>query len=179
MIDEEGNALGVMTKDEALRQARQLDVDLVEVAANAKPPVCRLMDFKKFKYLEARKLKEEKKKNKEVEMKEIKLTPFMGEHDLGVRVRKIRKMLEGGHRIKLWVQFKGRQFKKKEYGYQIIEKMFEQISEIARMDANPKMMGPKLVAFISPEKKKKEKNGKKQSENKKRSSQEVQDNGNG
>jgi len=153
VIDEKGGQLGVFTRDEALRRARELGVDLVEVASSASPPVCRLMDFKKFKYLEAKREREQKKKSKDLDLKELKLTPFMGEHDLAVRVKRAREMLGSGHRLKLWVQFKGRQFRKKEYGYDILKRMFAKVSDIANLEQGPKMTGRKLISFIIPVKK--------------------------
>lgn len=167
VVDEKGRQVGVFTREEALRRAKEKGVDLVEVAPNAKPPVCRLMDFKKFRYLEAKKEKERKKKTKEVEQKELKLTPFMGDHDLRVRVKKARELLEDGHRLKIWVQFRGRQFTKKEYGYEILKKLAEEVGDISKLEQRPKMVGRKLVSLLVPVKNKAGKNGKeKKTENK-------------
>jgi len=178
VIDEEGKQVGVLSRDEALAKAKILGVDLVEVAAKARPPVCRLMDFKKFKYLESKKEKEQKKKSKDLELKELKLTPFMGEHDLKVRVKRARELLTEGNRLKLWVQFRGRQFTKKDFGRKVLAKICEELKDLAKTEQTPRMIGPKMVCFLIPLKKG-EKDDKKETKNKNSSSKKIQNNSNG
>lgn len=128
-------------------------MDLVEISSSAKPPVAKIIDFKKFKYLESKKEQEIKKKTKDVQTKEIRLGPFTGEHDFQVRVRQAEGFLKEGHRLKLVIKFLGRQLSKKEFGYNLAKKFSESISLFGKQEITPKWEGRLLVSFFAPVKK--------------------------
>lgn len=148
LTDEGGKQIGIMTLEEALKQAEELEVDLVEVAPKAVPPVCRLIDFKKFKYLQARKEREEKKKVKEVELKEIRMGPFVAAHDLAVRMGRIREFLKDGHRVKVTVRFTGRQMTHPEFGRKLLEKIVGELNELAQVEREAKFEGRNLNLIL-------------------------------
>lgn len=152
VIDEKGKQTGVMSLNEALKQAQEKGLDLVEVAPQAQPPVCKIIDFKKFKYLESKKEQEEKKKSKSINLKEIRLTPFMAEADFSFRIHRAEKFLKSGDRVKLAVFFKGRAITKKEFGYEILRKAVERLGSLSKADADPKFIGRRLEVTLSPAK---------------------------
>lgn len=127
LLDETGKQLGIVSKIEALQKARELNLDVVEIAPNAKPPVAKLIDFKKFKYQEAKKEQEEKRKQKNVGIKEIRLRPFMGDHDINVRVGQAKQFLEAGNQVKMNVMFRGREIIRKEFGAQLLDRIARDI----------------------------------------------------
>lgn len=149
-MDEAGKQIGVLPIKEALEKARSLRLDLVEVAPNAQPPVCKIIDFKKFKYLEAKKYQEEKKKSKRVEIKEIRLTPFMAENDFNFRLKRAMQFLKNGHKVKIAVRFKGRQMEKKDFGYELIRRAIEKLSPYSEAEIEPKFVGIQLETFLVP-----------------------------
>lgn len=128
-------------------------MDLVEISANAKPPVAKIIDFKKFKYLEAKKGKESKKNARDVQTKEIRLGPFTGEHDLEVRVRQAQKFLGNFDRVKIVVKFTGRELSHKEFGYAMLKKFTELIANLGEQQGLPKWEGRMLTQVFAPAKK--------------------------
>jgi translation initiation factor IF-3 len=134
---------------------------LVEVTANAKPPVCKLINFKKFKFLEAKKEQLEKKKNKKIGIKELRLSPFISENDLQVRVKRTEEFLKEGNRVKVVVRFRGRQLTKKEFGHEILKRLKEKLGEKAKVETEPKMQGKQLEMTLGLRKKTAPKNEKK------------------
>lgn len=140
-------------RDEALNMAREQGIDLVEIAPNANPPVCKLIDFKKFKYQENKKDRENRKKSKVVELKQIRLRPFIGDNDFNIRVKKTKEFLADGHRVKISVQFYGRQLAHKEFGFKIFEKMSQEVAEVGKLDKEAKFEGKQLVGYYMPQKK--------------------------
>jgi translation initiation factor IF-3 len=151
VVDETGGQLGVMPLNEALFMANQKGIDLVEVAETAKPPVCKLIDFKKFLYQESKKASAGRKKGKgSMDQKEIRLTPFMGDKDYQDRIRKAKEFLADGHRVKLVVKFFGRQLTRKEFGYKQLEKAILGLAEIAKVEAEPKFQGKLLFMTLKP-----------------------------
>ncbi|MEK9206938.1 MAG: translation initiation factor IF-3 [Patescibacteria group bacterium] len=164
VLDSEGKQIGILTKFEALGKAREAEMDLVEIAPTAKPPVARIIDFKKFLYQEEKKKREEKKKAKNSETKEIRLGPFMDDHDLDTMVRRAREFLEGNDKVKLVVRFKGRQMGHPEFGHQVVQKAITSLSDVSKVDKNPHFEGRQLISMLSPERKKK--NDEVQKENK-------------
>jgi translation initiation factor IF-3 len=142
-----------MPLNEALNEARKRNLDLVEVATNAQPPVCKIINFKKFKFLETKKEQEEKKKNKKVETKELRLSPFTSENDLQVRVKRAEEFLKEGNRVRVVVRFRGRQLAKKEFGHEILKRLKEKLGEKARVETEPKMQGNQLEMLLGPAKK--------------------------
>ena len=131
--------------------AEEQGVDLVEVASNASPPVCRLMDFGKYKY--ELKKQQAAKKQKVVPIKEIKLRPNIGEHDLNVKVNRIKEFLEGGHKTRVRIFFRGREIVHPELGKDLADRITEEVSEIGSVDLEPKLEGKNLIMVLSPNKK--------------------------
>ena len=150
VIDEAGKQVGVMTLAEALKKAAEVKLDLVEVAAKANPPVCRIIDFRKFQYLEAKKAQKDKKAAKKVELKEIRLTPFMAENDFGFRLRRAEEFLKDGNKVRLTVRFQGRAITKKEFGYELIRKASERLLPLAKIEIEPKFIGRQLQSVFAP-----------------------------
>lgn len=156
VLDAEGKQIGVLSKQEALQLAQEQELDLVEVAPAAKPPVARIIDYNKFLYQLEKKKREEKKKAKVSETKEIRLGPFMSENDLQTRIRQGREFLENGDKLRLVVKFKGRQITRPEFGKEIVGKMVESLKDISKVDREPKFEGRQLVTILSAEKGKKQ-----------------------
>lgn len=149
LLDDTGKQIGVLDRQEALKLAQKEEKDLVEIAPNAKPPVVKLIDFKKFKYLQAKKEKQDKKNTKDNAIKEIRLRPFTGVHDLDVRVKKAQKFLKNKTKIKVAVKFIGRELSKKEFGYQIIEQFGDKLKDMAKIEVAPHFEGRQLVAIFT------------------------------
>lgn len=125
-------------------------VDLVEVVPNAKPPVCRLIDFKKFKYLESKKDKEGRKKSKAGEMKEVRLSPFIGQHDLDTQLRKAEGFIKDKYKVKFSVKFTGRQMGKTEFGRNLLNRVVDTLKESAKLEKEIKMEGRQMVMTLLP-----------------------------
>jgi translation initiation factor IF-3 len=155
VLDAENKQIGVLSKDEALRLAREQELDLVEIAPTAKPPVAKIIDYNKFQYQVAKKKQEEKKKAKTSETKEIRLGPFMSDNDLQVMIRRGREFLEDGDKIRLVVKFRGRQITRSEFGREVINKVVAALKDISKVDREPKFEGRQMVALLSVEKGKK------------------------
>ncbi|KKQ38028.1 MAG: Translation initiation factor IF-3 [Candidatus Levybacteria bacterium GW2011_GWB1_37_8] len=160
VLDAEGKQIGVLTRFEALRKARELGVDLVEVAALANPPVVRIIDFKKFLYQESKKKNEEKKRSKVSETKEIRLGPFMNDHDLETMIRRGTGFLEDNNKVRLIVKFMGRQIAHPEFGKEIMQKVVSALSNLSKLERDPHFEGKQLIAILSPERKKYEEKNK-------------------
>jgi len=148
IIDETGKQIGLLSKSEALKKANDLNLDLVEIAPKAQPPVAKIIDFNKFLYLLEKKKRQAKSKTKSGETKEIWLTPFIGEHDLNLRIEKGKKLLLGSGKLKVVVRFRGRQITKRDFGFQVINKFISSQSE-AKVEKNPYFEGRNLVAILS------------------------------
>jgi translation initiation factor IF-3 len=152
LLDDQGKQIGVVTKIEALQKARELSLDVVEIAANAKPPVAKLIDFKKFKYQESKKERESRKKAKNVGMKEIRLRPFIGEHDFDTRVAQAKEFLADGNQVKINTIFKGREVTRKEFGFLVINRFLKTL-EGAKVVREPHLEGRVLTATVVPDSK--------------------------
>ena len=150
MVSQDGEQLGIMQIGEALDVARQRELDLVEVAPEAQPPVCRIMDFGKYKYTQARRLKEARKKQTTIQVKEVKMGPKTEKHDFDFKLKHVRRFLEEGHKAKVTVRFKGREMAHTELGWKMLQKMVESVSDIAVADNNPRMEGRMLHIMLSP-----------------------------
>ena len=150
MVSAEGEQLGIMAIQTALDTARSQELDLVEVAPEASPPVCRIMDFGKYKYTQARRLKEARKKQTTISVKEVKMGPKTEKHDFDFKVKHVRRFLEEGHKAKVTVRFKGREMAHTELGWKMLQKMVESVSDIAVADNNPRMEGRMLHIMLSP-----------------------------
>ena len=152
VIDENGKQIGILSKTEALQLARQHQLDLVEVSPHTKPPVAKLIDFKKFKYQQAKKARESRKKAK-VDLKQVRFTPFIAEGDLLNRLEKSKKFLQDGDRVKIVVKFVGRQITRKEFGYNLINKIINQLADLATPEGEPRLQGKQLYLILNPKKK--------------------------
>lgn len=157
VLDSEGKQIGVIKKEEALVKARELELDLVEIAPKAIPPVAKIVDFKKFLYQEEKKRKEEKKKARISETKEVRLGPFMDDHDLGVMVKRAREFLETGNKVRLVVRFAGRQITHPEFGQQVLDKAINSVFDVSKIEREKHFEGRQLIAILSPERKRHEK----------------------
>ena len=146
----DGEQLGVMATQQALDLARSQEFDLVEVAPEAQPPVCRIMDFGKYKYTQARRQKEARKKQTTILVKEVKMGPKTERHDFDFKVKHVRRFLEEGHKAKVTVRFKGREMAHTELGWKMLQKMVEAVQEIAVTENNPRMDGRMLHIMLSP-----------------------------
>lgn len=158
LIDEEAKQIGVVSIAEARRMSQESGLDLVEVAPLAKPPVVKLIEFSKFKYQEAKKLKAEKKGIKGGEMKEVQMTPFISDNDYKTGVNKSIKFLTTGNKVKLSIKFQGRQIQRKEFGYDLIERYKKDLFDYGLPEGEPKLMGKRLLFTLAPTKKKAVKN---------------------
>jgi translation initiation factor IF-3 len=151
VIDSEGKQIGVLSKIEALEKARELELDLVEIAPKAQPPVAKIVDFKKFLYQEEKKHREEKRRAKVSETKEVRLGPFMDDHDLETMVRRVRDFLEDGDKVRLVVRFAGRQITHPEFGQQVLDKAINLVSDISKVERDRHFEGRQLITILSPE----------------------------
>jgi translation initiation factor IF-3 len=149
LIDEAGEQLGLVKTSEALKKAEAAGFDLVEVSPNSDPPVCKIMDFGKFKYELAKKEKETKKKQHVILTKEIRLRPKIEEHDFDFKVKHARKFLEEGNRVKASVMFKGREMIHQEFGKRVMENFTKALEDIAKFDKEPAMEGGTLVVVYT------------------------------
>jgi len=154
LLSDDGKQIGIMSLVEARQQSFTTGLDLVEIAPKAVPPVVKLIEFSKFKYQESKKAKAEKRGIKGGETKEIQMTPFIGQADYDTRLKKARDFLATGNKVKLSVKFQGRQITRKEFGYDLINRFGKDLSDICQIEGEPKLMGKRLIATISPAKKK-------------------------
>lgn len=171
LIDGQGKQVGVFNLTEARKKAQEAGLDLVEVVPRAKPPIVKLIDFDKFKYQEAKKQREEKKKQSGG-IKEIRATPFIEKEDLRVRIKRMEKFLKKGNRVRVVIRFLGRQITQKSYGYELIDKIAEKIIDFGELEERPKLRGKRLIVLFKPKKG----HEKEKTQGKKVSSQPVQNN---
>lgn len=164
LLDQEGKQLGIVPLGEALKKAQSLGTDLVEIGALAKPPVAKLIDFKKFKYLEEKREKEARKHTKQTELKEVRFTPFIGEHDFETALERVKRFLSDGNMVKIAIVFTGRQMAHLEFGPKLLVRILAQIE--AQKERDEKMEGRRLVTVVRPIKKSQLEKGK-QAENEK------------
>ena len=146
----ENEPLGVVSLMEALRLAGELDVDLVEIAATATPPVCRLMDYGKFKYQEQKKAAEAKSKQKVIEVKEIKFRPGTDDGDYNIKVRNIKRFLDDGDKCKITLRFRGREITHQEIGLALLQRIREELADLILVEQFPKLEGRQMVMMIGP-----------------------------
>ena len=153
LIGADGTQLGIKALPEALTLARQQDLDLVEVAPMATPPVCRIMDYGKFRYEESQKAKESRKKTVQVSIKEVKFRPKIGKGDFDTKVRHLQEFLQGGHKVKVTLQFRGREMAHPELGSKILDAVLEQVGPIAKVETQARLEGRNMTMVLSPDKK--------------------------
>jgi translation initiation factor IF-3 len=149
----EGEPLGIVTLAEAFAKAEEADIDLVEIAPNASPPVCRLMDYGKFKYAESKKQHEVKLKQKQVQVKEIKFRPGTDDGDYAIKVRNIIRFIEDGDKAKITLRFRGREITHQEFGLALLKRVEADTKEVAVVEQFPKMEGRQMVMVLGPQKK--------------------------
>ena len=164
MIGADGEQLGVVDIRTALRTAEDSEVDLVEIAPNATPPVCRVMDYGKFKYQEAKRAHESRQKQKQVQIKEIKLRPGTDENDYQIKLRNMLRFLEDGDKVKVTLRFRGREMAHQEFGARQLERIREDLVDVGTVEQMPKMEGRQMIMVVAPGKKKPKKAPKAQKE---------------
>jgi translation initiation factor IF-3 len=155
-VDPDGLQLGIRPLPEALQLARQLDLDLVEVAPQANPPVCRIMDYGKFKFDAAQKAKESRRKTTSVGIKEMKYRPKIGIGDFDTKTRQVLKFLDEGHKVKVTIMFRGREVFHPELGKKILDRLAERVDGMARVEAEPRLDGRNMVMVLAPDKRAKQ-----------------------
>ena len=149
LIGPDGEQLCIMSAKEAYFKAKDANLDLVKIAPTAKPPVCKIIDYGKYRYELARKAKEAKKKQKTIETKEIRLSPNIDTNDLNTKVNQARKFLQKGAKVKVALRFRGREMAHKEVGKDILDSFFQQLEDVATIDKPAKMEGRSMVMFLS------------------------------
>ena len=152
LIGPTGDQLGIKAVPEALRMAKGLDLDLVEVAANANPPVCRIMDYGKFKYEEDQKAKEARKKSSNVSVKEVKYRPKIGRGDFDTKTRNVIRFIDEGHKVKVTLQFRGREMAHPELGTKILDDVLDAVGPAAKIDSQARLEGRSMSMMLSPDK---------------------------
>ncbi len=152
MIDENGEKRGVLPIEEALALAEQAGLDLVEVAPNAEPPVCKILDYGKYKYQAQKRAAEARKKQKTIEVKEVKMRPTIDTHDYEVKMRNLRKFLSKGDKVKVTIRFRGRELAHTELGRELMQRVLSDAGDDVKVELMPKMEGRQMVMILAPEK---------------------------
>jgi translation initiation factor IF-3 len=150
VIDPEGNQVGILPIEKAIETAEELGLDLVEVAPMARPPVCRIMDYGKFRYEEQRKAREARKKQHRVDLKEVKLRPGIEDHDFDFKARHARRFLEEGNKVKVTMMFRGRQMAHPEIGREVLDRMVAEIADVGKVESAPTMEARSMTMVIAP-----------------------------
>uniref|UniRef100_UPI0038CDB872 translation initiation factor IF-3 n=1 Tax=Primorskyibacter aestuariivivens TaxID=1888912 RepID=UPI0038CDB872 len=150
LIGAEGENVGVVTPRRALEMAQDAGLDLVEISPNANPPVCKIMDFGKFKYEQQKRESEARKKQKIIEVKEVKFRPNTDTHDYEVKMRNVFKFLENGDKVKVTLRFRGREMAHQNLGRELLERVAEDVKEIGKIENMPKMEGRQMIMMIGP-----------------------------
>ncbi len=150
LIDQDGENAGVVSPATAMEMAEEVGLDLVEISPGANPPVCKIMDFGKFKYEQQKKAAEAKKKQKIIEIKEVKFRPNIDTHDYDVKMRSVTKFLSDGDKVKVTLRFRGREMAHQERGRDLLSKIAGDIEEIGKIEAMPKMEGRQMIMVVAP-----------------------------
>jgi len=150
VVDQNGKQLGVINTHEARRIAEEAGLDLVEVAPTARPPVCRIMDFGKYKYEQAKKAKESKKKQHTVDLKEMRYRPKIEEHDFDFKTRHVRQFLQDGNKVRCFVLFRGRERAHTEFGARVLARVAEVLNDVALVEAPPQLEGKSMNMVLAP-----------------------------
>lgn len=152
MVDPDGKQLGIKPLPEALTIARDLDLDLVEVAPQASPPVCRIMDYHKFKFDEAQRARESRRKSTNVSLKEMKYRLKIGPGDFETKTRKVAGFLSDGHKVKITIMFRGREVERPQFGQNILERIADDVSTVGKVESMPRLDGRNMVMVLAPDK---------------------------
>ncbi|WP_458412262.1 translation initiation factor IF-3 [Schinkia sp. CFF1] len=150
LVGANGDQIGIKSRNEALEMAQTANLDLVMVAPNAKPPVCRIMDYGKYRYEQQKKEKEARKNQKVINIKEVRLSPTIEEHDFNTKLRNAIKFLEKGDKVKASIRFKGRAITHKEIGQRVLDRLAEQCAEVSVVEQKPKMEGRSMFIVLAP-----------------------------
>jgi len=150
LIDSEGKNHGVVQLLDALGMAEQAGLDLVEIAPNSTPPVCKIMDYGRFRFAEQKKAAEARKKQKVVEVKEIKLRPGIDEHDYGVKMKAVQRFFEEGDKVKVTLRFRGREIAHQDIGYRLMTRVKSETASVAKVELEPSMEGRQMVMVLAP-----------------------------
>lgn len=150
LIDSNGDQLGVKTRQEALQIAKTRELDLVLVAPGAKPPVCRIMDYGKYRYEQQKKDQEARRKQRTIQVKEVRFTPGIGDHDFETKARNARKFLENGDKVKAAVRFRGRAITHKDLGRDVLDRLAEDLKDVGQIESRPKMEGRNMFMMLGP-----------------------------
>ena len=150
LVDADGTVLGVVAIDEALRKAEDRGLDLVEVAAKGDPPVCKILDYGKHKYESQKKKNEARKKQKTIDVKEIKMRPGIEIHDYDVKMRAMRKFLGEGDKVKVTMRFRGREMAHQDLGLKVLDRVRDELDELAKVEQMPKMEGRQMIMVVAP-----------------------------
>ena len=153
LISDTGEQLGLMSAEEALKIAVEKEMDLVMIAPGSKPPVCKIMDYGKYRFEQAKREKEAKKNQRVIEIKEIRMSPSIGDNDFNTKLRAGQKFLSEGNRLKVTIRFRGREMAHTNIGEQLLKSFAEKCSDVANMDKNPKLEGRNMSMFLSPKQK--------------------------
>ena len=157
LVGPDGSQIGIVSVQDALQRAQDLDLDLVEVAPQAQPPVCRIMDYGKYKYERDIRQKEARRKQSRIEVKEIKFRPKIDPHDYATKKGHVERFLRAGSRVKVTIMFRGREMAHTELGRKILDRLVEDLKDVAVVDASPKQDGRNMIMVIAPTKKQPEK----------------------
>lgn len=152
LIDSQGEQVGIVDRDDALERAADADMDLVELDANADPPVARIMDYGKWKFEQQKKQQAARKKQKQIEVKEVKFRPGTDEGDYQVKLRNVRRFLDDGNKVKCTLRFRGREMAHQELGMQLLQRVEQDVEDVATVDQRPRMEGKLMVMMLSPRK---------------------------
>ena len=150
MIDPDGEQLGIVPIERALEIAGEMGLDLVEVAPMARPPVCRIMDYGKFKYEEQRKAREARKKQHQVQIKEVKMRPGIEDHDFEFKTRHAKRFLEEGNKVKVTMMFRGRQMAHPEHGREVLDRVVREVADVGKVESAPSMEGRSMTMVLAP-----------------------------
>lgn len=150
LIDPEGNQLGIMAIEDARQAAEEFGLDLVEVSPEARPPVCKIMDFGRWKYQQAKRSQEARRKQHTIQVKEVKLRPKTDEHDYQFKLRHIKRFLTEGNKVKVTIRFRGREVEHPERGRRILERIAEEVEELGRIEQLPKQEGRTMASILAP-----------------------------
>ncbi|MFZ5649347.1 MAG: translation initiation factor IF-3 [Bacillota bacterium] len=150
LVDNDGNQLGIMPTREALKIAEERQLDLVEIAPQAKPPVCRIMDFGKYKYEQSKREKEARKKQKIIDIKEVKLRPNIEDHDFLVKAKNAARFLKDGDKVKATIIFRGREIVHTQLGRQLLVRLAEDLKDLCNVERQPKLEGKNMIMILTP-----------------------------
>lgn len=150
LIDENGEMLGVFPTNAAIEKAYDAGYDLVEVSPNADPPVCKILDYGKYKYEQQKKAAEARKKQKTVDVKEVKIRPGIEDHDYQVKMKNARRFLEGGDKVKVTMRFRGREMAHQDIGINLLKRMQDELAEISKTELEPKLEGRQMIMVLAP-----------------------------